>query len=257
VPFARGRASVRAIAFFTAPLPSQLNAILVGPTPLRDAPVTNLSKLFARIESHHHCTPAEAAAEARMRGFERASGFPLPFDLRAFYLRFDSATLFGRYDFLPLDRICRTGAALGGPDWFDSEPAPWFAFCSIGNGDHVGIDLATNGTDNFILDCDHDNTSSRRVIARSFTDFLAQLLTAKGDAYYLDSAFRPIAVIDVPYRPPLAWLREHYHKWSQDPEVGPDRCRNSTCPRLAVSLSVFCRRHHFESINNVHYPFDD
>jgi hypothetical protein len=32
------------------------------------------------------------------------------------------------------------------------------------------------------------------------------------------------------------------------PEVGPERCRAGGCDRLRVHNSVFCARHHFESV---------
>jgi hypothetical protein len=41
------------------------------------------------------------------------------------------------------------------------------------------------------------------------------------------------------------------------PEDSLKTCRRDGCDRGVVTLSVFCRRHHFENIRNRPYPFDD
>lgn len=40
-------------------------------------------------------------------------------------------------------------------------------------------------------------------------------------------------------------------------EDSSKQCRRDGCGRGVVKLSVFCRRHHFENIQNRSYPFDD
>lgn len=44
---------------------------------------------------------------------------------------------------------------------------------------------------------------------------------------------------------------------SLGPEDHTQRCRRDGCQRGIVSFSVLCRRHHFESIKDRPYPFDD
>jgi hypothetical protein len=41
------------------------------------------------------------------------------------------------------------------------------------------------------------------------------------------------------------------------PESSSKTCRRDGCERGVVSLSVFCRRHHFENVRKRPYPFDD
>jgi len=41
------------------------------------------------------------------------------------------------------------------------------------------------------------------------------------------------------------------------PEDSSKTCRRDGCERGVVSLSVFCRRHHFENVRKRPYPFDD
>ena len=196
--------------------------------------------------------PADSTALGQIDRFASEAGFPFPEDLRCFYGHFESACISGRYQLLPIAQWKRTGAALQGDDWADSEPPSWYAFCDAFNGDFMGIDLeqGTSGS-NAILDCDHEDIGQRAVIADSFSEFLYLAL----DESRL--AFTRLRTLEVPYNPPVAWLRRQYARWSQDPEVGPELCKHPGCSRSRVSLSVHCRRHHFEAINHLPYPFDD
>ena len=218
--------------------------------------LASLEELIHAVEASDRCEVAHADAADQLDAFEMRAGFALPADLRSFYLRVHRAEIAGGYRFLPVENFQRTGRALSGPEWADSEPAPWFTFCDVEDGNFVAIDLERSVEGhNRILDCDHEDTSSRRVIASSFSEFLERALEANGKLYYLDMG--PVPTIKVPYRPPIAWLKRQYEKWSRDPEVGPRICATEGCGRLCVSLSVHCRRHHFEAIQRLPYPFDD
>jgi cell wall assembly regulator SMI1 len=211
-----------------------------------------IAQLIDAIRARHSFEPATADAAVRIERFEANAGYRLPDDMREFYLGIDRAALFGSASLLPVESWPSTGAALRGPEWAEYEPAPWFAFCDTCDGNWVAIDLAQNA----ILDCDHEDLETRRVIASSYREFLERSLRADGDAFYLESGFEPLALIKVPERAaPLGWLRETYRSWSTSPEIGPDRCRR--CERLCIQHSVHCRRHHFEAIQGTSYPFDD
>jgi hypothetical protein len=216
----------------------------------------HLADMIASVLSSPSVEPARPDAAYQLDLFEKRTGLRIPDDLRAFYARVQRAKVDDRYQFLPIELLQRTGAALQGEEWADSEPASWYAFCDVSDGNFVGIDLEPSSEGyNYILDCDHDDITSRRVIATSFAEFLEHVLSADGQLYYL--AIDPIRTLDVPNRPPRAWLRREYEKWSLDPEVGPRICRVDGCGRLCVSLSVHCRRHHFEAVQRLPYPFDD
>jgi hypothetical protein len=49
--------------------------------------------------------------------------------------------------------------------------------------------------------------------------------------------------------------------WEFSEKLGPEdaskQCRRDGCERGVVKLSLFCRRHHFENIQERPYPFDD
>lgn len=215
-----------------------------------------LEELVDSIVASGSCELATAGAAAQLDAFERRSGFRLPADLRAFYLRVHRAELFGTYQLLPVELLLRTGHALRGPEWVESEPASWYAFCDVYDGNFVAIELEESAAgEHRILDCDHEEVSSRNVVATSFTEFLARAISGGESLYYL--GLGPTPVVEVPYNPPRAWLQQQYDRWSKDPEVGPRVCREEGCGRLCVSLTVHCRRHHFEAIHRVPYPFDD
>jgi cell wall assembly regulator SMI1 len=218
--------------------------------------VRTIEELINVVVAGHGHELASPDAAQRLDAFEKRTGCELPADLRAFYTRIGRAELRDCFQLLSIEEFRRTGAALQGDEWADSEPVSWYAFCEVDNGDFVGIDLeASSLGEHRVLDCDHENVSSRRVIARSFSDFLERALSFENGRYYL--AAEPMATIEVPYRPPLGWLRRHYVKWSLDPEVGPRSCAVDSCSRLCVSLTVHCRRHHFEAINGLPYPFEE
>jgi hypothetical protein len=215
-----------------------------------------LEELINMVTTSYPCELAGPDATRQLGLFEKRAGFSLPPDLRAFHLRVRRANISDCYELLPVELFQRTGAALQGPEWEDSEPISWYTFCDVHDGNFVGIDLeGSPDGHNQILDCDHDDIPSRRVIATCFAEFLERALRADGQLYYLSMGAVP--TIDVPDRPPLAWLRREYRRWSTDPEIGPQVCRLDGCGRFCVSLSVHCRRHHFEAIQRRPYPFDD
>ena len=52
-------------------------------------------------------------------------------------------------------------------------------------------------------------------------------------------------------------LEVHREFWiSLGEEVGPEQCRAASCERLRITLSVSCRRHHFEKILRQPCPFE-
>ena len=77
--------------------------------------------------------------------------------------------------------------------------------------------------------------------------------------YYVDfDAFIPS--MDAPDPPPFEEVRAKMDRQFYE-LLGPERegvaCRRAGCQRGAVALSVFCRPHHFESVQRRPSPFDD
>lgn len=219
----------------------------------REPSVRSIEDLIHFVVAQFPHESSRPDAIHQLDAFQTATGFALPPDLRAFYTRIRRADIRGQYLLLPVEEFQRTGAALQGDEWADSEPPSWYTFCDVLDGNFLGIDLAPG--QHRVLDCDHEDILSRRVIASSFADFLDRALAFDDGLYYLQIGEVP--TIKVPYRPPVEWLRREYLKWSLDPEVGPRVCTADGCGRLCVSLTVHCRRHHFEAIHRLPYPFDD
>jgi hypothetical protein len=221
--------------------------------------MSEMDRLLDRVAAEHISIPARPDAKLRLTRFAETSGFEVPEDLSAFYLRFESARIgdIGTYQLLPIEAWARTGTLNGGDEWSDSEPPSWYLLCDTLNGDFVGIDLAPDAEGaHLITDIDHEAFRERRVIARSFTEFLSRALESADHRYYVHP-FEPWRTLEVPYRPPSSWLRREYASFGVDPELGPETCRTTGCSRLRVRLSVLCRRHHFEAIHRQPYPFED
>jgi hypothetical protein len=66
--------------------------------------------------------------------------------------------------------------------------------------------------------------------------------------------------LNAPDPPPPEESRRRFYRNFADklgPEDASKQCRRERCEHGVVNLSVFCRRHHFENIQNSPYPFDD
>lgn len=66
--------------------------------------------------------------------------------------------------------------------------------------------------------------------------------------------------LDAPDPLPAAESLRHFDRQFCDklgPEDSSRQCRHEGCHRGTIDVSVFCRRHHFESIRGRPYPFDD
>ncbi|MEL6321876.1 MAG: hypothetical protein AAFQ57_14705 [Cyanobacteria bacterium J06626_14] len=66
--------------------------------------------------------------------------------------------------------------------------------------------------------------------------------------------------LDAPDPPPAEEsLRRIYREFADS--LGAERpdtkCKRENCDRGTVAMSVLCRRHHFENVKGVDYPFDD
>jgi hypothetical protein len=95
--------------------------------------------------------------------------------------------------------------------------------------------------------------------ARDFHDPPSDDLLVESFAYYLlYDAFLPHP--GAPEPPPYEDTQRRLDREFYD-LLGPERsdqcCRHETCDRGAISHSVLCRSHHFESIRGRPCPFDD
>lgn len=120
-------------------------------------------------------------------------GWRLDPDLRAFYLHCDGASLLrspdSPYQLLPLSRIVRARVALYGRDEDRWGPASVYAFCSVRDGNYVLLDVSQAEDGRYpLFDGDHETWPHPEYatrIARSFAEFLEQVLTTRRPLYWL------------------------------------------------------------------------
>lgn len=92
---------------------------------------------------------------------------------------------------LPIAEVENVGELQGGEYGKLSTPSSWVAFIDAMDGDYVAIDLLSNK----VLDCDHEELGSARVIANSLSDFFANFFLFAPGKYWLQSDFSPLEIL--------------------------------------------------------------
>jgi hypothetical protein len=202
----------------------------------------SIRELVAQIRRSHAWTPPDARADELISAFARRAGLALPADMAEFYRLCGSAELFDRTVIvLPLSGLIRASEAIFGEDSEDYAPNTWWAFCDRQDGDYVGIDLAAAESGQApILDLDHNDMSSCRIIAASFTGFLQALLASDGGLFWLAENYPGLG--RVTYEPPPSYWRRIHGEWyaGLGAECGPAACSTpgwcrATIPRYPAS----------------------
>ena len=214
--------------------------------------MSSIEALIEQLRTSHEVSAPDPHISERLADFTERTGFALPEDLKTFYGECGRAVLHKRYLMFPFEEILLASVALTGEmDWC---PDSWYAICNVQDGNYIGIDLAKSPPE--ILDCDHEDVRTARVIALSFTEFVSQMLKSESP-FWLAKSFKPYGRSTSPESPNLL-RRVNKGFWNQlGPERGPDVCRIDGCARLNIAFSVYCRRHHYESVNKHPCPFDD
>jgi hypothetical protein len=146
-----------------------------------------LSEDIAEVLRSHFPNPP--ATEAELIEFERAHGFPLDPELRAFYAATNGGRLFHwegpPYYFMPLAEIVTAKAAIFPPTTRQVCPPDVFAFIDVQDGDYVGFEV-TPGKLYPINDIFHESWPRETyVIAPSFAAFLHRALRSEGKQFWL------------------------------------------------------------------------
>jgi hypothetical protein len=151
-----------------------------------------LDKLVTEVLSRHWPKPPLPSAE-RQR-LLTAIPFSIPQDLAYFFTKCNGATLFdpdrSRYMLVGVEGFHPTRFDIFGRDEDAFGPAGLFTVCDVQDGNFVALDLSHAELSRCpTLDCFHetfgDPSYQLRVIAESFTDFLARALDSANKLYWL------------------------------------------------------------------------
>ena len=158
----------------------------------------------------------------------------------------------GDFRLLPIGEIENVGKLQGGEYGRLSTPASWVALIDAMDGDYIAVDLVSNK----VLDCDHDELGSARVIAHSLSDFLEQFFLLAPEKYWLQLGFSPLETLVHPSSDELNRYsyRDFWDVLGED--RGPELCSTTGCVRSRIAFSVKCRKHHYEMVRGHSCPFE-
>lgn len=163
-----------------------------------------LEDLFIEIEKNHSFEFSVNPLE--IDDFEKKYGYKLPEDLKEFYKRYKTVSLFAynggwQYRFVEINEIHMTGLDIFGETYekdkyFSIETTySWFTICDVMDGNYISIDfLSGNNEQRDFIDSYHESFGTPgecKVIAKSFTELLSKCLKGNGEhLYFLEQGFK-------------------------------------------------------------------
>jgi SMI1 / KNR4 family (SUKH-1) len=154
-----------------------------------------IQECIDRINADHF--PSPPAPPAKMAEIVSSLPWPIPGDLRLFYEKCNGARLFRDDDspceIVPIEEFHSTRIDITGEDNEKRGPAAWFSIAYVQDTNYIAIDLSSVSHDLAdILDCFHETfgiEGYQLVIAKSFTEFLSDVIDSGGRQYWLDKEF--------------------------------------------------------------------
>ena len=116
--------------------------------------MNSLEDLFFEIESFHSSEPCADVGE--IDRFDEQNELHLPPDLKSFYQKYKSASLFDNiggpaYRFVPITEIHRTRIDIYGEDTDEWGPNTWLTICDVQDGNYIAMDISSGNKDEFNL----------------------------------------------------------------------------------------------------------
>ena len=156
----------------------------------------NIDILFKQIENEHHFVLAQNKELIDL--LEKESGYDFPDDMKIFYRRYESVSLYDKedplYRFVRVNELHPTRIDIYGKDSIDFGPDHWWSICDIQDGNFISIDLKSvrDNSCNYI-DSFHETFAepgNSKIVAKSFTELLSMAL-ASGDnqLFFLQEGF--------------------------------------------------------------------
>jgi hypothetical protein len=207
--------------------------------------MTTLEDLLNELDTFHSSEPCIDFGE--IDSFDDLNKYQLPSDLKSFYRKYKSASLFDNeggptYRFVPVIDIHRTRKDIYGEDTDEWGPSTWLTICDVQDGNYIAIDIASRHKDQFnFIDCFHETFGQPgecRIVAKSFTELLDQALHSGNRLFFLEKGFvgygdgMPLTAenasirIENPEAPSKGWLvkfalaHTSFNKFFADEEYG-------------------------------------
>jgi len=151
-----------------------------------------IQDLFDEIEQHHSFEPCADPSE--IEALETRLACPLPGDLKSFYGRYKSVSLFvdplggPTYRFVPPSEIHPTRIDVYGEDTDEWGPSTWLTVCDVLDGNYIALDITSGSGDQYnYIDCFHETFAEpgqSMIIAKSFTALVRSALEGGGDRLF-------------------------------------------------------------------------
>jgi hypothetical protein len=203
--------------------------------------------------AHHGIERAAGDVEFHLRRIASLAQCEIGDELVYLYENLDGGWLFdGDVRLLPIGEVENVGELQGGEYGRLCTPSSWVAIMDAMNGDYIAIDLVSNK----VLDCDHADLGSARVIAHSLSDFLEQFFSQAPERFWPGTAFSPLETLA---HPASDALNRHLYRYFWNvlgEDLGPELCNTNACARGRIALGSKCRKHHYEMVRGHSCPFE-
>ncbi len=211
-----------------------------------------ISEVVSRLQRNGIEQPRDGV-ENQMQRIAAFAGCEISDQFADLYKNIEGGLLFeGEFRLLPIGEIENVGELQGGEFGRLSTPSSWVALIDAMDGNYVAIDLFSNK----VLDCNHEELGTARVIAHSLSEFFDQFFSTAPEKYWLQPGFSPS---EVWIHPPSDELNRYSYRefWKLlGDEEGPEFCSTINCGRGRISMSVKCRKHHYEMVRGHPCPFE-
>ncbi len=216
----------------------------------------DIETLLKLLEESQECIPvSEDEGHRAIESFKKETGLTLPSDMERFYERFESVLIFDSFKILSLQDSILINSELAQSI---ALPSSWKIFGDAWNSgeQYVAIDLLQkNSALNKIIDLEPDSSNQYYAFANSFTEVVSNVLQFEEKPDYWIS--NPDIVLQtISYRPGSAWYKENDLKYwnSLDDTPGTSTCKHPGCEKQNISVSAFCKQHHYEQ-SGIPCPF--
>lgn len=207
----------------------------------------DINELIAHIFKEHRAFKATGSLLTQgVALINRTFKHGLPDDMKRFYERCNEVKVFDRYSFLSLQRSLEVDRA--------KLPTSWMPFCELPTGRLLAIDLSAPDELYPVIDLECEDFEYL-VVSRSFTEFVAKILTRRQDTIFWVDESEQCGTVSV--TPSNEQDRMKYQSYwdSLSDEYGPEKCQIADCENLRINLSVLCKQHQFERVQKVACPF--